>query len=67
VQTGTLTAMAGAVQHMAALLEIREGRPPQCLLSGGDAELLAAALPRPSLIVPNLVLLGLFLLEKTSV
>jgi type III pantothenate kinase len=67
VQTGTLTAMAGAVQHMATLLELREGRPPQCLLSGGDAELLAAALPRPSLIVPNLVLLGLFLLEKTSV
>jgi len=67
VQTGTLTAMAGAVLHMAALLEMREGHPPQCLLSGGDAELLAAALPRPSLIVPNLVLLGLFLLEKTSV
>lgn len=67
VQTGALTAMAGAVQHMTSLLEMREGRAPICLLSGGDAELLAAALPKAPLIVPNLVLLGLLLLEKTSV
>ncbi|MEZ0236422.1 MAG: type III pantothenate kinase [Methylophilaceae bacterium] len=67
VQTGALTAMAGAVQHMVALLEMREGRAPVCLLSGGDADMLAAALPRPAFIVPNLVLLGLVLLEKTSV
>jgi type III pantothenate kinase len=67
VQTGTLTAMAGAVLHMTSLLEMREGRAPHCLLSGGDAELLATALPRPSFLVPNLILLGLVLLEKTSV
>lgn len=67
VQTGALAAMAGAVQRMCAILEMREGRAPQCVLSGGDAEQLAASLGRPAFMAPNLVLQGLFLLEKTAV
>lgn len=67
VHTGSLIAMAGAVQHMCALLSMREGQAPHCLLGGGDAELLAAMVGRPAFIMPNLVLQGLFLLEKTSV
>lgn len=67
VHTGILSAMTGAVRHMLGVLELREGRAPHCVLSGGDAEALAAALPTPTLIAPHLVLQGLFLLEKTSV
>lgn len=64
VYSGALAAMAGAVQRMRALLEAREGHAPQCLLAGGDAELLAAALPGPTIIAHDLVLQGLFLMEK---
>lgn len=67
VQTGALTALAGAVRHMLGLLEMREGRAPLCVISGGDAELLQGALPYPAAIAPHLVLQGLVLLEKTSV
>jgi type III pantothenate kinase len=67
VQTGTLAAMAGAVRHMVQLLELREGRAPVCVLSGGDAEALAPALAIPTILNPHLVLHGLLLLEKTTV
>jgi hypothetical protein len=36
----------------------------RCLLSGGDAQGLAAALPRSAEIVDNLALRGLFLIER---
>jgi type III pantothenate kinase len=67
VQTGALAAMAGAVRHMVELLEMREARAPVCVLSGGDAEALAAALAMPTIQNPHLVLHGLLLLEKTTV
>lgn len=67
VHTGMVSALAGAIRHMSDLLELREGRSPVCLLSGGDAETVASALPLSTTIAPHLVLQGLVLLEKTSV
>lgn len=62
VHSGALHAMAGAVQRMQAMLEVREGRKPQLLLAGGDAPTLQAALSGAGEIVDNLVLEGLILL-----
>lgn len=66
VHSGALAAMAGAVQHMLRQLAVREGRPPLCLLGGGDAQALAAVLDGPVQLAPHLVLQGLFLLECAS-
>lgn len=62
VYSGALRAMAGAVQRMQAMLEVREGRKPQLVLAGGDAPALQAALSGAGEIVDNLVLEGLILL-----
>jgi type III pantothenate kinase len=67
VQTGMLAALGGTVRHMVKLLELREGRTPVCVMSGGDAETLAPALAMPAILSPHLVLHGLLLLEKTTV
>lgn len=67
VQTGLLAACVGAIRHMEQRLASREGRAPICILSGGDAETLAVALPMPTILNPYLVLHGLLLLEKTTV
>jgi type III pantothenate kinase len=67
VHTGLIAACTGAIRHMEQVLAMREGRAPLCILSGGDAEALAAALPMPATLNPHLVLHGLLLLEKTTV
>lgn len=64
IYSGVLMAMAGAVERMRQTLQAREGRAPRCLLSGGDAPLLEAALPGYVEIADNLVLHGLWLIEK---
>ncbi|MDR2219633.1 MAG: type III pantothenate kinase [Methylobacillus sp.] len=66
VQSGLLAASAGAVRHMEQLLAQREGRAPLCILCGGNADALAAALTMPVIQNPHLVLHGLMLLEKTT-
>lgn len=66
VHSGAVAAMGGAVRHMLAVLEAREGRAPLCLLAGGDAHTLAEILDFPVLPAPHLVLHGLFLLESTT-
>lgn len=63
VASGLAFAMAGAVARQCSALEQREGSV-RCLLSGGDAPWLAAALPETVEIVDNLVLQGLFLIER---
>jgi type III pantothenate kinase len=63
IASGIAFAMAGAVERQCAALERREGTM-RCLLSGGDGQWLAAALPRPAEIADNLVLNGLFLIER---
>jgi type III pantothenate kinase len=59
VYSGALSAMAGAVRHMNALLAGEEKREPTCLLSGGDAQLLLPLLSAKTRKVDNLVLDGL--------
>jgi type III pantothenate kinase len=63
IASGIAFSMAGAVERQCAALEQREGAV-RCLLSGGDAQRLAAALPRSAEIVDNLALRGLFLIER---
>lgn len=62
--SGAWQAMAGAVEKMCDLLQSREASPPRCLLSGGDASGLHVALSRPAEITHNLVLKGLWLIER---
>jgi type III pantothenate kinase len=63
IASGISFAMAGAVERQCAVLERREGAV-RCLLSGGDGQWLAAALSRPAEVEDNLVLNGLFLIER---
>jgi type III pantothenate kinase len=73
LHSGALSAMAGAVSSMMDKLQRRENMPPHCILSGGDAALLAVALEtqakfaNPPLIIDNLVLQGLLLMEREQV
>jgi len=63
IASGIAFAIAGAVERQCAVLEQREGAL-RCLLSGGDAQWLAAALPKSAEIVDDLTLRGLFLIER---
>lgn len=62
--SGAWLAMAGAVERMCHALQAREGRAPRCVLSGGDAAGLQVVLPSPAEIADNLVLHGLWLIER---
>lgn len=66
MHTGCLSAMAGAVERVHRTLQEREGAPPRCLLTGGDAALLQPLLFMPLEIADNLVLQGLWLIERES-
>ena len=64
LHSGALRALAGSVHSMCTLLRQHEGGEPLCILSGGDAAMLAGELHRPFAIVDNLVLQGLLLIER---
>lgn len=69
--TGALSAMVGAVESMLIKLQQREAQPARCVVSGGDAMLLAEALNGSAavnhvVIADNLVLHGLLELERES-
>jgi len=69
--TGALSAMVGAVESMLIKLQQREAQSPRCVVSGGDATLLAEALKGSEVannvvIADNLVLQGLLELERES-
>ena len=70
VYNGATVAMTGAILHMLGQLHYREGRPPRCIVSGGDAALLAEALALQHgsddsvTVIDNLVLQGLQLIER---
>lgn len=70
LHTGALTAMAAAIEAMYARLQQHEGKSPYCVLSGGDAVLLADMLSgdiaKHLVIADNLVLQGLLLIERES-
>lgn len=62
--SGAWLAMAGVVEKMCHALQAREGHAPRCVLAGGDAAGLQAALSSPAEIADNLVLQGLWLIER---
>lgn len=64
MHAGIWLALAGTVERMCRSLQEREGKVPRCILAGGDAGPLRAALPVPAEIADNLVLNGLWLIEK---
>lgn len=70
VYSGAAIAMAGAILHMLGQLHHREGQPPCCIVSGGDAALLAEVLAAQHgfgyavTVIDHLVLQGLQLMER---
>jgi type III pantothenate kinase len=62
--SGALCAMAGAVEKMVAALSRKLGHMPDCLVSGGNAELVRTRLSVAATIVDNLVLDGLIEIIK---
>ena len=62
--SGCWLAMAGAVERMCHSLQAIEGNVPRCILSGGDARQLLGALSSHAEIADNLVLHGLWLIER---
>jgi type III pantothenate kinase len=66
VRSGLLVAMAGAVSAMRARLREAAGAEPRCLLTGGDAEVLASALPFAAEQVPDLALEGILLAASAA-
>jgi type III pantothenate kinase len=70
MHSGAIAAMHGAVTYMLRQLQVRENRPPRCILGGGDAELLIRAFAVREeagievTMIDNLVLQGLQLIER---
>ncbi|MEQ1593202.1 MAG: type III pantothenate kinase [Thiobacillaceae bacterium] len=63
VETGLVMALTGVIEKMNLRLA-QSGTPVHCLLTGGDAALLQAALPTPAEVIPSLVLEGVYHLAK---
>ena len=64
--TGILNALVGAIEQQGRQLHASGGSVDRCLLSGGDADLLAPHLSMPVVRVENLVLEGLRVLSRIS-
>ncbi len=67
IVSGAINALCGAVERIASMLETGSGRTPLCLLSGGDAGVLAPQLNLGLKVVDNLVLEGLAVIARTRV
>jgi type III pantothenate kinase len=66
IYSGTVHALAGAVERMAALLTITLGHVPDCILSGGTAQELQPHINVNTKVIDNLVLEGLVLIAYES-
>jgi len=70
INTGAVHAITGAIEHMANALEAKCGQTPFIVMSGGDAPVIRSYLTdtvtNPTVIVDNLVLKGLYLLERSK-
>lgn len=64
--TGTTNALVGAIEQQGKQLRANSGPVAHCLLSGGDADLLAPHLSMPIVRVDNLVLEGLRVLLEAA-
>ena len=62
IAVGSIQAPAALAERLFHRLTEQAGKPPQCILSGGDAERLIPALHLPLRHRPDLVLQGLALL-----
>lgn len=69
IYSGATHAVIGAITLMASALQIQSKQIPSIIISGGDAKLiydnLTTKMENPILIIDNLVLQGLFLIEKS--
>lgn len=70
INAGAVYAITGAIVNMANALEAKCGQTPFIVMSGGDAAFiqtyLTDAMTNPTVIVDNLVLKGLYLLERSE-
>lgn len=64
VETGIVYAMLGMLEKLVAEFEAQMQHPVHCILTGGDAQVLAPHLNRSVQVVDNLVLDGLLLLAQ---
>ena len=64
VETGIVSALAGAVENMGARLAKISSARPRCLLTGGDAEALEPSLSLATERVPGLVLEGVYQIAR---
>lgn len=64
IATGVATALACAAQGGFQRLAGTGGKPPQCIITGGDAEWLAGHLQFGAIIAPRLVLEGLLIMSS---
>ncbi len=64
IMSGTINALAGAIERMARFIEATGQRLPVCLVSGGGAELIAPHLNLEVKVVHNLVLEGLLAIAR---
>jgi type III pantothenate kinase len=67
VESGIVAALCGAIQQQHARLAERLGMAPQCLLTGGDAQMLLPHLSVQAEHVPALVLEGIDRIAKEGV
>jgi type III pantothenate kinase len=65
IMSGTINALAGAIERMARFLAETGQRQPLCVLSGGGAALIAPHLNLEVKVVDNLVLEGLLTIANT--
>ncbi len=70
IDAGALCAITGAIAQMANALEAKCNQTPFIIISGGDARVIQSYLTdivtNPTVIVDNLVLKGLYLLERSE-
>jgi type III pantothenate kinase len=70
ITIGAVHAITGAIEHMANALEAKCGQTPFIVMSGGDAAVIQSyltdAVTNPTVIVDNLVLKGLYLLDRSE-
>ncbi len=66
MQFGALNAVVGAIKEMSAALTANDNKPPHVIISGGDAALIKTglAVTTPCSIVDNLVLHGLYFMDR---
>ncbi len=66
MQFGALNAVVGAIKEMSAALTENDNKPPHIIISGGDAALIkiGLAVTTPCSIVDNLVLHGLYFMDR---